>query len=166
MPYIAIKGYPKDEETKRKIAERINEAFLELWGCPQEAINLSFEDVAPENWEEQVTKAEIEPNADKMVILNGKKRYEERKLTIFHLNTCPYCQKARDAMEELKAENPAYGAVSVEWIEENEHPEIADQYDYYSVPTFYLGKEKLYEAHLGSGYEEIRENLRRALDAV
>ena len=39
MPYIAIKGYPKDEETKRKIVERVNEVFLELWNCPQEAIN-------------------------------------------------------------------------------------------------------------------------------
>ena len=41
MPYIAIKGYPKDEETKKKVVERINAAFLELWGCSQEAINIS-----------------------------------------------------------------------------------------------------------------------------
>ena len=34
MPYIAIKTFPKDEETKKKVVERINELFLELWGCP------------------------------------------------------------------------------------------------------------------------------------
>ena len=46
MPYIAIKAYPKDEETKKKIAERINQAFLEIWGCSQEAINISIEEVS------------------------------------------------------------------------------------------------------------------------
>ena len=30
MPYIAIKGFPKDEETIRKVADRFNEALLEL----------------------------------------------------------------------------------------------------------------------------------------
>lgn len=39
MPYIAIKAYPKDEKTKKEIVEKINQLFLETWGCPQEAIN-------------------------------------------------------------------------------------------------------------------------------
>ena len=75
MPYIKIKAYPKDPAIKKEIAERINKAFLELWGCSQEAISLSIEEVAPEDWEETVAKAEIEPNADKMLILNGEKRF-------------------------------------------------------------------------------------------
>ena len=33
MPYIAIKGCPKDDATKREIVERINQIFPELWGC-------------------------------------------------------------------------------------------------------------------------------------
>lgn len=75
MPYIAVKAYPKDDEIKNKIAEKINEAFLEAWGCPQESISISFEEVAPEDWEKSVVKPIIEPNADKMKILNGKKNY-------------------------------------------------------------------------------------------
>ncbi|MBE7004334.1 MAG: hypothetical protein E7425_08650 [Ruminococcaceae bacterium] len=47
MPYIAIKGFPKDDDTLRKVAERINAAQLELWGCRQEHINISYEAVAP-----------------------------------------------------------------------------------------------------------------------
>ncbi len=35
MPYIAIKGFPKDDETLRKVAGRINTTLLELWGCQQ-----------------------------------------------------------------------------------------------------------------------------------
>jgi len=31
--------------------------------------------VAPEDWVEQVEKAEIEPNKDNMFVLNGEKKY-------------------------------------------------------------------------------------------
>ena len=31
MPYIAIKAYPKDDETKKKLVEKVNAAFLEVW---------------------------------------------------------------------------------------------------------------------------------------
>ena len=75
MPYIRIKAYPKDEAIKQKVADRINQVFLEEWGCPPEAITISIEDIAPENWVDEVVKPEIEPNSDKMFILNGKKGY-------------------------------------------------------------------------------------------
>lgn len=75
MPYIAIKAYPKDPEIKRELVEKINQVFLDVWGCPQQAISLSFEDVAPENWKAQVEDAEILPNAEKMMILSGEKKY-------------------------------------------------------------------------------------------
>jgi len=73
MPYIAIKAYPKDEAIKKAVVEKINQIFLETWVCPQQAITISVEEVAPENWQEQVVKPEIEPRLDKMVILNGQK---------------------------------------------------------------------------------------------
>lgn len=74
MPYIKIKCYPKDVETKKIVADKINEIFLEHWGCPQEAISISLEEVLPENWGEVVEK-EIKPDTDKMMILSGKKKY-------------------------------------------------------------------------------------------
>lgn len=75
MPYISIKSFPKDEATKKEVVEKINQLFLDVWGCPQKAITISMEEVAPENWEEQVLKVEIEPNKDKMKILAGEKQY-------------------------------------------------------------------------------------------
>ena len=75
MPYIAIKAYPKDEATKKEIVERINQAFLEVWGCTQEAINISIEEVAPDNWDEKVMQAEVIPQKDKMMIFEGQKNY-------------------------------------------------------------------------------------------
>ena len=75
MPYIAIKAYKKDEATKAKVAERINEIFLEEWGCPPEAISLSIEEYAPEVWQKNVYEKEIMNNQEKMLILDGKKKY-------------------------------------------------------------------------------------------
>ncbi len=75
MPYISIKGYPKDQKTKEEIVNRINEALLEVWGCSQEAISISIEEIAPEKWEETVVKTEIEPKKDKMMIYSGEKKF-------------------------------------------------------------------------------------------
>ena len=66
MPYIAIKAYPKDEETKRKLVDEINEVLLKTWGCPQEAISISIEDVKPADWNRTVMETEVLPNEDKM----------------------------------------------------------------------------------------------------
>lgn len=92
-----------------------------------------------------------------------------KKVTYFHLPTCPYCIQADSVIEELVAENPAFGAVEFERINENEHPEIADQYDYYANPCMFIGKEKIYEAHLFESREECRQHveevMRRALEA-
>ena len=74
MPYIKIKCYPKDSETKKMVIEEINDIFLKYWGCPKEAISISLEEVDPALWE-NVVKSEIEPNEDKMMILSGKKKY-------------------------------------------------------------------------------------------
>lgn len=75
MPYIAIKAYPKDDATKQELVKKINQVFLEVWGCPQEAISISLEEIAPADWEEKVVKPEIEPKRDKMMILSGKQKF-------------------------------------------------------------------------------------------
>ncbi len=79
MPYIAIKGFPKDDETVRKVAERFNAALLELWGCQQEHINISYEAVPPEEWDERIEHGEIERNRDKTLICGGKWTSREKK---------------------------------------------------------------------------------------
>lgn len=75
MPFINIKAYPKDEATKQELADRINEVLLEVWGCPQRAVTISIEDVAPEEWPEKVVKAQIEPMSEHLMIRSGEKLY-------------------------------------------------------------------------------------------
>ena len=83
---------------------------------------------------------------------------------MFYLEDCGYCAKARKALDELYAEDPRYREVEIDKIEESRQPEVAEQYDYYAVPTFFDGKEKLFEAHLFMSYEEIRDEVKRVLD--
>lgn len=68
------------------------------------------------------------------------------KLTAFILPGCPYCRQARELIAELRGEHPEYAAVEIETIDESAEPQLADRYDYYRVPSFFLGEEKLYEA--------------------
>ena len=73
MPYVEIRAYPKDEDIKRRVAERIKDVFLEEWGCPEGAISVSFEEVDPKDWESKVVGPIMKPNSDRMYISNGKK---------------------------------------------------------------------------------------------
>ncbi len=82
-----------------------------------------------------------------------------QKVTYFHLDTCPYCIQADQVIEELIREHPEWAAVEFEKINEYEHPEIADKYDYYANPSMFIGKEKLYEAHLRETKEECRQHV-------
>ena len=73
MPFISIKSWPRDEATRRKAVERVQEAFLEVWGCPAEWLTICCEEVQPEDWDETVVKPEIEAKSDTVMIRNGEK---------------------------------------------------------------------------------------------
>ena len=87
-----------------------------------------------------------------------------KSLTMFYLSNCGYCSRAFRALNELYSQEPAYRGIVIEKIEESQHPDIADQYDYYAVPSFFVGSTKLFEAHLFMSYEEIRDEIRHVLD--
>ncbi|MFT8890135.1 MAG: thioredoxin family protein [Ethanoligenens sp.] len=68
-----------------------------------------------------------------------------KKITMFIMQGCPHCKHAFEIMQELKDKQPAYKALEINVIDENAEPEIANQYDYYYVPTFYVDGNKLHE---------------------
>jgi thioredoxin 1 len=68
-----------------------------------------------------------------------------KKILMFTMERCPYCKKARSFMEELFDKYPEYKELDIEIIDEVEQPDIANQYDYYYVPTYYLDGEKFHE---------------------
>lgn len=84
-----------------------------------------------------------------------------KKLTIFYQEHCPFCKRAFKFIDELKDENPEYCKIPIETIEETQQPEVADTFDYYYVPTFYIDDKKMHEG--GIKKEELREILDYAI---
>ena len=89
---------------------------------------------------------------------------QRKNLTIFYLPDCPYCVKARRAVDELKAEFPKYEAIQVNWLNERSVPDIAEQFDYYYVPTVASNSSILYEAQPGQTYNEIKAHLKNIFE--
>lgn len=89
-----------------------------------------------------------------------------KTVTLFYLESCPYCQNARRALRELLAEEPDFAAVAIEWVEESREPMRAGTYDYYYVPTAFIGRDKLFEAVPGESFKTCKSNLRAALSAA
>ena len=88
------------------------------------------------------------------------------KLTAFILPRCPYCLQMRELVEELRAERDELAAVEIEFIDESAQPELAERYDYYRVPSFFHGTEKLYEASPLWTRAEAKRRLGAMVDAV
>lgn len=68
-----------------------------------------------------------------------------KDVQLFIQKSCPYCKQALSWMEDLKKENPEYSEVAVTIIDELVEPDLADQYDYYYVPTYYIDGTKVHE---------------------
>lgn len=68
-----------------------------------------------------------------------------KEVKMFMLESCPHCRKAREMIAEIFSGHPEYAKVPFTVIDESINPEIADQYDYDYVPTFYTGDVKMME---------------------
>lgn len=83
-----------------------------------------------------------------------------KELTMFYLKTCPHCKRAFGYMDELKAENPDYAKIPLKLIEEREEAALADSYDYYYVPTYYIDGAKVHEGTID------KDGVKAVLDAA
>ncbi len=83
-----------------------------------------------------------------------------KELTYFYLAGCPFCHKANRMIEQITAETPALASVPIRRVEESQEAELANSYDYYYVPCFFLGREKLFEG------DPTEADVRRALETA
>lgn len=84
-----------------------------------------------------------------------------KNVKLFYLKHCPFCKKALRYIDEAKAKYAELANVEIEMIEESEQADVADKFDYYYVPTFYVDGVKVHEC--GIYPEEVEEILRKAL---
>ena len=85
-----------------------------------------------------------------------------KNVKLFYLKHCPFCKKAISYIEQLKAQYVELACVEIEMIEESEQADVADKFDYYYVPTFYVDGEKVHEG--GIYPEEVEAILRKVIE--
>ena len=83
-----------------------------------------------------------------------------KKVKMFYQPKCPFCKMAFKYIDELKQEHPEFKDVVLETIDELEEPELAETFDYYYVPPFYVDGEKVHEWGL---YKRVVEKLLRQI---
>jgi len=60
MPHITVQLWPgKSDQQKTKLAEEITENVMNVLDYGEEAVSVTFEEVSPEDWAEQVYKPNI-----------------------------------------------------------------------------------------------------------
>ena len=105
-----------------------------------------------------------------------------KEILLFVLKGCPHCRLALQCQEELLQAHPEwrdiplrvidereeadldarYGAVPIRRVDESVETALADSLDYYYVPTFYVGGEKVHEGH--AEREDVEKVLRLAAE--
>lgn len=69
-----------------------------------------------------------------------------KEVKLFIMKTCPYCQKALKYISKYPFKD-----AKLIIIDENEDRQLADTYDYYYVPSFYLNDVKIHEGAIDEG---------------
>ena len=59
MPHVIVKLWPKPEAQKRALADAITQAVMQQFGYGDDAVSVSFEEIAPADWTEKVHKPDI-----------------------------------------------------------------------------------------------------------
>ena len=112
-------------------------------------------------WLNSSVRNEICGMRDDDGVSHPKNRRVMKPVKLFYLKNCPFCRKALRYIDEVKAAHPELAAVGIELIEESEQPAVADGYDYYYVPTFYVDGVKVHEG--GIYPDEVEAILRKAM---
>lgn len=152
---IAEITFPQTEPGVFTINHTIVDSCLQGQGIAGKLVQAAVDDIRKQGGKVQATCS---------YAVKWLEKHTPKKITLFYMNGCPYCRNANKAIDELILENPEYGNVEVERIDEQNPPTGLSRYDYYYVPSMFIGKEKIYEARPGQQYDEIKENVRKVFE--
>jgi 4-oxalocrotonate tautomerase len=67
MPHVIVKMYAgKTDQQKAQIVDGVTKAIMAGANCPESAVSIAIEDVAPEDWVEAVYKPDILALGDRL----------------------------------------------------------------------------------------------------
>ena len=152
---IAEVTFPETEPGVFTINHTIVDSSLQGQGVAGQLVKAAVDDIKSHGGKVQATCS---------YAVKWLEKHGPKKITFFYMNGCPYCRNANIAIDELIQENPEYGDIEIERIDEQNPPAGLTGYDYYYVPSMFISKEKIYEAQPGQQYEEIKEHVREVLE--
>lgn len=79
-----------------------------------------------------------------------------KNILYFKMRFCPHCMRADKWIQAVLEDHPEYRDIPIKTVDENEERALANEYDYYFVPAFYVGDEKVHE---GVASREIIEKV-------
>ena len=85
-----------------------------------------------------------------------------KKVKVLYQERCPFCKMVFRFIDELKQEHPEVKDIVLETVDELKEPELADTFDYYYVPTFYVDDKKVHEG--GIYKPEVEKLLRQIIE--
>ena len=147
--------FPRTEPGVYTIEHTIVDDSLKGQGIAGKLVQAAVEEIGRQGGEVRATCS----YAVKWLQKHGKK-----KITFFYMDGCPYCGNADRAIGELMMEKPEYAWIQIEKINVNDPQAELAGYDFYYVPSMFIGKEKIYEAQPGQQYGEIKEAVRRVFE--
>ena len=69
-----------------------------------------------------------------------------KEILMFVQKDCPHCKRALKWQEVLTEKfHPEWAQVPIRMVDELEQPEVAQAYDYYYVPTYFIDGVKVHE---------------------
>ena len=78
MPHVIVKLWPgKSEQQKRRLAEAIATAVMEILHYGEESVSVAMEEVKPQHWVEKVYRPDVREKWDK---LYKKPGYDENDI--------------------------------------------------------------------------------------
>ena len=154
---IAEVTFPETEPGVFTIDHTIVDSSLQGQGIAGQLVQAAVDDIKSQGGKVQATCS---------YAVKWLQKHSPKKITFFYMNGCPYCRNANIAIEELIQENPEYADIEIERIDEQNPPAGISGYDYYYVPSMFIGKEKIYEAQPGQQYEEIKEHVREVFESA
>ena len=67
MPHVVVKLWPgKSEQQKMRLADAIAKDVMTVLQYGEESVSVAFEEVAPQDWTEEVYKPDIQAKWDKV----------------------------------------------------------------------------------------------------
>lgn len=84
------------------------------------------------------------------------------EILMFTLKGCPHCRLALKFQEELLEAHPEWRDIPLRIVDERKEKALADSYDYYYVPCYYVDGKKVHEGH--AEREDIEQVFRMAME--